>query len=236
MNQESEPVSPPRHVAIIMDGNGRWALRQGKERLDGHRAGLNNIPAVIRAFADAGVGFITLFSFSTENWKRPAGEIKGLLNLLAEALKDTTRQLNDRHVILRHLGRLDRLPPHLQTGVRKIMNQTAHNTGAVVSFAFDYGSRAEMVEAARRVALENIAPDKLDETVFGNLLSSAGLPDVDLLIRTGGERRLSNFLLWQSAYAELYFTDVLWPDFNQAEVAKALADYSGRQRRFGGLR
>ncbi|ADJ25527.1 undecaprenyl diphosphate synthase [Dehalogenimonas lykanthroporepellens BL-DC-9] len=235
MHQELEPVAPPCHVAIIMDGNGRWALRQGWERLEGHRAGLNNIPEVIRAFTDAGVGYITLFSFSTENWKRPAGEVRGLLSLLAEALGKMSQELDDNNIVLRHLGRLDRLPYQLRHKVRRVMEQTAGNTGAVVSFAFDYGSRAELVEAARQALKQKVAADTLDEKTFSGLLSSSGLPDVDLLIRTGGERRLSNFLLWQSAYAELYFSDTLWPDFKEDEINRALADYAGRHRRFGGL-
>ncbi|MDV2989119.1 MAG: polyprenyl diphosphate synthase [Dehalogenimonas sp.] len=236
MNQNSNrSFTPPRHVAIIMDGNGRWAVNKGLERLAGHQAGLKNIPEVINYLTDAGVAYITLFSFSTENWKRPAAEVSGLLKLLAEALEETTRKLDEHNVVIRHLGRLDRLPPGLKHGINRVVEKTHQNTGAVAGFAFDYGGRTEIIEAGRKAIRQGIKPDDLDETTFGRLLDSAGMPDVDLVIRTGGEQRLSNFLLWQSAYAELYFTDTLWPDFNDQEIEKALTDYAGRQRRFGGL-
>lgn len=236
MNQiASAHPTLPRHVAIIMDGNGRWAIKQGLERLEGHRAGLKNIPEVIRYLNDAGVGCITLFSFSTENWKRPKAEVNGLLKLLGEALEETTRKLDEHNIVIRHLGRLDRLPVALKLGISRVVDKTSANTGATTCFAFDYGSRAEIVEAARRAIKQDIKHQDLNEEIFGNLLNSAGMPDVDLVIRTGGEQRLSNFLLWQSAYAELYFTDTLWPDFNDREIEKALADYAKRQRRFGGL-
>lgn len=236
MNQASDtPPSLPRHVAIIMDGNGRWAVKQGLERLEGHRAGLNNIPEVINYLTEAGVSYITLFSFSTENWKRPKTEVNGLLKLLAEALEETTRKLDEHNIVIRHLGRLDRLPTSLKIGINRVMDKTKNNTGAVAGFAFDYGGRTEIVEAARKAINHGIKAEELDETAFGNLLSSVGMPDVDLIIRTGGEKRLSNFLLWQSAYAELYFSDTLWPDFNDREIEKALTEYAGRQRRFGGL-
>lgn len=205
------------------------------ERLEGHRAGLKNIPEVIKTLTELGVPYITLFSFSTENWKRPPEEVNGLLRLLAEALDETARQLDDHDVIVRHLGKLDRLPSNLRNGIKKIEEKTKNNTGSTASFAFDYGSRSEITDAARQAMAKKLKPDDLDENTFEKFLNTAGLPDVDLLVRTGGEKRLSNFLLWQSAYAELYFTDTLWPDFDRGEIEKALDDYAGRQRRFGGL-
>jgi undecaprenyl diphosphate synthase len=225
----------PRHVAVIMDGNGRWAVGRGLPRLEGHRAGLKNISEAVRALVELGVPYVTLFSFSTENWKRPKDEIVGLLKLLAEALDDTAKELHGLDIVIRHLGRLDRLPLSLRLGIGRIVEQTKGNKGAVASFAFDYGGRTEIIEATRKAVESGIRPGKIDETLFEGFLNTAGLPDVDLLVRTGGEKRLSNFLLWQSAYAELYFTDTPWPDFNHAEIEKALADFTRRQRRFGGL-
>lgn len=225
----------PRHVAVIMDGNGRWAVARGLPRLEGHRAGLNNVSNAVRELVAMGVSHVTLFSFSTENWKRPKDEISGLLKLLAEALEQTAQELHRENIVIRHLGRLDRLPISLRLGIARIMEQTHNNTGAVASFAFDYGGRTEIVDAAKKAMESGLKPGKIDEAAFEGFLNTAGLPDVDLVIRTGGEKRLSNFLLWQSAYSELYFTDTLWPDFNHAEIEKALADYARRQRRFGGL-
>ncbi len=225
----------PRHVAIIMDGNGRWATTRGLPRLEGHRAGLEKASDAVLSFAEMGVSFITLFSFSTENWKRPKDEIAGILKLLAEAMERTAKELDRRNIVIRHLGRLDRLAPPLRKGVEHIVERTKGNTGAVASFAFDYGGRAEIVEATRKFIKSGVKPDALDEAIFEKHLHTSGLPDVDLLIRTGGEKRLSNFLLWQSAYAELYFTDTLWPDFGRSEIDLAMAEYARRQRRFGGL-
>ena len=225
----------PRHVAVIMDGNGRWATARGLPRLEGHRAGLEKAGDAVLGFAEAGVSFITLFSFSTENWKRPKEEIAGILKLLAEALERTGKQLDDRNIAIRHLGRLDRLSLPLRHGVKELVERTGGNTGAVASFAFDYGGRAEIVEAARKLVKRGASAEAIDEAAFEKQLNTAGVPDVDLLVRTGGEMRLSNFLPWQASYAELYFTDTLWPDFTRDEIDKALAEYARRQRRFGGL-
>jgi undecaprenyl diphosphate synthase len=218
-----------------MDGNGRWATSRGLPRLEGHRAGLEKAGDAVLGFAEAGVSFITLFSFSTENWKRPKEEIAGILKLLAEALERTVTDLDSRNIAIRHLGRLDRLAPPLRHSVTQVVERTRQNTGAVASFAFDYGGRAEIVAAARKLVKAGLKADDLSEATFEKYLHTAGLPDVDLLVRTGGEMRLSNFLLWQSAYAELYFTDTLWPDFSREDIEKALAEYARRQRRFGGL-
>jgi undecaprenyl diphosphate synthase len=218
-----------------MDGNGRWATARSLPRLEGHRAGLEKAGDAVLGFAEMGVSYITLFSFSTENWKRPREEIAGILKLLAEALERTVKELDNRNIAIRHLGRLDRLAPPLRKSVEHVVDRTRGNTGAVASFAFDYGGRAEIVEAARKLMKAGLKSDALDEVTFEKHLHTAGLPDVDLLVRTGGEKRLSNFLLWQSAYAELYFTDTLWPDFSREDIEKALAEYARRQRRFGGL-
>ena len=218
-----------------MDGNGRWAEKRGLSRIEGHRAGLEAARKIIRYLCDLGLDYITLYSFSTENWRRPTDEVKELLKLTEESLAADYDELQARGIRLRHLGRLDRLPSGLQRTLRYTLEMTKNNTGTVLSLAFDYGGRAEIVDAARRIIKGGLAADSIDETLFSRYLYTAGLPDVDLVVRTSGEMRLSNFLLWQSAYSELYFTDVLWPDFGQAELDKALADYSRRERRFGGL-
>jgi len=218
-----------------MDGNGRWAQRRGLPRLEGHRAGLESTRNSVRQLAERGVPYLTLFSFSTENWNRPRAEVSGLLKLLGQSLKKELKELVESNIKLKHLGHLERLPQSLQRGIKKAVEQTKDNNGMTLSLAFDYGSRAEITEAARRIAAAGIAPDDIDESIFSDFLYTAELPEVDLLIRTSGEQRLSNFLLWQSAYAELYFADVLWPDFGTGELEKALEAYARRLRRFGGL-
>ncbi|XUX00002.1 MAG: polyprenyl diphosphate synthase [Dehalogenimonas sp.] len=231
----TQPASVPRHVAIIMDGNGRWATARGLPRLEGHRVGLEKAGDAVLDFAAAGVSYITLFSFSTENWKRPKEEVAGIMRLLAEALERTVKDLNSQNIAIRHLGSLGRLAPPLRHRIKEVIEKTMGNSGAVASFAFDYGGRAEIIQATRKLMKSSLTPDEVDEETFAKYLYSAGIPDVDLLIRTGGEMRLSNFLLWQASYAELYFTDTLWPDFSGADIEKALAEYARRQRRFGGL-
>ena len=225
----------PRHVAIIMDGNGRLAKERGLSRQAGHRAGTENIGRVIQAFAERDVKYLTLFAFSTENWARPRREVSALLRLVGRVIDRELSALHEKGVRLLHLGSLDPLSPELRRRVRDAVELTKDNTGLTVCVAFNYGGRAEIVEAARRVVREGLAPEQVDEEVFGSYLSTAGLPDPDLIIRTAGEMRLSNFLLWQAAYAELYFSPVYWPDFDEAEVDRALEAYAGRVRRFGGL-
>ena len=229
------PSTVPRHVAIIMDGNGRWATARGLPRLEGHRTGLEKAGDTVLGLAAAGVSYITLFSFSTENWKRPKEEVAGILRLLAEALDRTVKDLNAENIIIRHLGRLDRLAPPLRHRVKEVVEKTKGNTGAVASFAFDYGGRTEILQASRKLMKSGLKPEDVDENTFSKFLYTSEIPDVDLLVRTGGEMRLSNFLLWQSSYAELYFTETLWPDFSGEDIEKALAEYARRQRRFGGL-
>jgi len=225
----------PDHIAIIMDGNGRWAKQRGLPRLEGHQAGVKNMRSVIGHFIKLKLKHLTLYGFSTENWKRPEEEIAGLLHLLQEIIDKETLELHKQGVKLRHLGRLAGLSPSLQKAIHKAVELTKNNAGMTLSFAFDYGARTEIVDAARHIIAKGIPPEKIDEKLFDSYLYTAGLPEVDLVIRTGGEFRLSNFLLWQAAYSEYYFTNVLWPDFNNKEVDQALLAYSQRQRRFGGL-
>lgn len=231
----SKPNYPPRHVAIIMDGNGRWAKRRGLPRLVGHNAGADNIRPVVKVLADLDVKYLTLYMFSTENWSRPRIEVAGLLRLLGKRIEQETQAFHRENIRLVHLGRLDRLPRKLKDKVQAAVELTKDNTGLTLCLAFDYGGRDEIIQATRRIATAGIAGDNIDESVFVRYLYNPDVPDPDLVIRTGGENRLSNFLLWQAAYSELYFTPVLWPDFGRADVEEALSEYKRRQRRFGRL-
>jgi len=224
---------PPRHVAIIMDGNGRWARNRGLPRLVGHKAGSENIHPVVKILADYEVKYLTLYAFSTENWNRPRAEVAGLLSLLARKIDQETRSFNRENIRLLHLGRLDRMSQKLREKVRAAVELTRNNTGLTLCLAFDYGGRDEIVQAARRIASAGISGNNIDGSMFVRYLYSADIPDPDLVIRTGGESRLSNFLLWQAAYSELYFTPVLWPDFGREAIDEALSEYKRRQRRFG---
>jgi undecaprenyl diphosphate synthase len=218
---------PPQHVAIIMDGNGRWAKKRRLPRLAGHNAG------GVKIFADYGVKYLTLYMFSTENWNRPRIEVAGLLSLLAKKIDQETRAFHQENIRLVHLGRLDRLSQKLREKVKAAVELTKNNTGLTLCLAFDYGGRDEIVQATRRIAGAGIPGDNIDESVFVRYLYSTDIPNPDLVIRTGGESRLSNFLLWQAAYSELYFTPVLWPDFGHKDIEEALFEYKRRQRRFG---
>jgi undecaprenyl diphosphate synthase len=224
---------PPQHVAIIMDGNGRWAKKRHLPRLAGHNAGSENIRPVVKIFANYGVKYLTLYMFSTENWNRPRIEVAGLLSLLARKIDQETRAFHQENIRLVHLGRLDRLSQKLREKVLAAVELTKNNTGLTLCLAFDYGGRDEIVQATRRIASAGIPGDNIDESVFVQYLYSTDIPNPDLVIRTGGENRLSNFLLWQAAYSELYFTPVLWPDFGLKDVEEALSEYKSRQRRFG---
>ena len=231
----TEKFYPPQHVAIIMDGNGRWAKQRGLPRLLGHKAGGDNIHRVAELFADYGIKYLTLYMFSTENWNRPKGEVSGLLNLLAVKIDSETRAFHKANIKLRHFGKLDGLSPQLRQKVEAAVELTKNNTRMTLCLAFDYGGRNEIVEAVQHLVTDGISPTSIDEAQFSQYLYSSGIPDPDLVIRTGGETRMSNFLLWQAAYSELYFTPVLWPDFGQREIEEALLDYKQRQRRFGKL-
>jgi undecaprenyl diphosphate synthase len=230
----AEKTGLPNHVAVIMDGNGRWAEQRGLSRQEGHRAGYRNIRPVVEAVGKRGIGCLTLYAFSTENWKRPASEVSGIFRIMDEVMEMETRELHKSGIRIRHLGRLEGLTPGQQKSIRRAVKLTEHNTGLTLGLAINYGGRAEILDAVRRL-ISGGAPPELDEKAFGEYLSTAGLPDVDLVIRTGGEIRTSNFLIWQAAYSEYYFTPVLWPDFNEEELDKALETYRRRQRRFGAL-
>ena len=218
-----------------MDGNGRWANDRGRPRAEGHRAGTENVRRVIKAFAEHGIRYLTLFTFSTENWGRPDSEVRGLLEILQEVIGREVQLLHEEGVRIRHLGRLDRTSPELQKAIRDSVRLTENNTGMTLNVAFDYGGRAEIIDAVRRIVGDRLPPDAITEEVFKRYLNTGDCPDPDLIIRTAGEMRLSNFLLWQSAYAEYYATPVYWPDFDEEEVAKAVVAYAERQRRFGNV-
>ena len=223
----------PTHVAVIMDGNGRWAATHGKSRSDGHRAGSENLRRVIHAFGKRGVRYLTLYAFSTENWDRPDDEVRALFKILNDVIQSEVDELHREGVRLRHLGRLDRLSPTLRRAICRSIELTKDNSGMTVCVALDYGGRAEIVEAARSMIADDVKPEDVSEDLFRRYMYTNGMPDPDLIIRTSGEQRLSNFLIWQAAYAEYYFTPVYWPDFDEAEVAKALDVYASRHRRFG---
>lgn len=225
----------PQHVAIVMDGNGRWAAKRRKPRLYGHKQGALHTRDFVEMFAAYGIPYLTLYAFSTENWNRPKVEVDGIIRLLSENLDRAIEIANGQNIRIRHLGKEDRLPQEVQKKARAAIDLTRNNSGLTVNIAFNYGGRSEIVNAAQEIARRRVNPESVDESVFSGYLYTAGMPDPDLFIRTGGEMRLSNFLIWQSAYAELYFTPVLWPDFGRDEMEKALADYGRRQRRFGGL-
>ena len=225
----------PQHVAIIMDGNGRWAQARGLSRQAGHRAGTENIRRVIETLARYEVPVLTLFAFSTENWVRPKREVNALIRLISLFIDREMKALNENGVRLRHLGNLEPLSPQLQKRVEGAVEQTKANSRITVNVAFNYGGRQEIVDAVRRIVEDGVAPETIDEALLTSYLYTAGLPDVDLVIRTAGEMRLSNFLLWQTAYAEYYSTPVYWPDFDTEQFEQALIAFSQRERRFGGL-
>jgi len=225
----------PRHVALIMDGNGRWAEQRGLPRMEGHRAGVKNVRPVIIYLNNHAVEYTTLYAFSTENWSRPEDEVNGLFHLLEGIIGKEASELHKNGVRIRHVGNLDGLSPELQKPINRAVNLTASNTGMTLGVALNYGGREEILNAVRSIIDGEVSAEDIDEKSFGGYLHTADFPDVDLVIRTGGEIRTSNFLIWQAAYSEYYFTPVLWPDFNEEELEKALLAYSQRQRRFGGL-
>ena len=233
MSAQSEPTEVPRHVAVIMDGNGRWARARGLPRLSGHRAGTEALRRTIEACIDFGVDILTIYAFSTENWKRPAHEVRGLMYLLEEVIERQQDELDDRGVRLCHVGWLDNVPRHVAQSINDAVARTAKNDRLVLNVAFNYGSRAEIVRAVRAILRDGVAPENVDEALFASYLQTAGCPDPDLIIRTSGEMRLSNFLLWQAAYSEIYCTEALWPDFGRDELKAALDAYANRQRRYG---
>ncbi|MEM9773036.1 MAG: isoprenyl transferase [Chloroflexota bacterium] len=228
-------VKIPEHVAVIMDGNGRWAKKRMLPRQAGHRAGVENLREIIDACIEFGIKVLTIYAFSTENWSRPETEVRGLMRIFSRVLDQEINDLHEQGVRVHHIGDLGGVEPNLQAGVRKAIELTKGNDRLLLNVAFNYGGRAEIVHAARKILADGISPEELDEELFGKYLFTAGVPDPDLLIRTSGEYRISNFLIWQAAYSEYYLTPVYWPDFGREELYEALIAYTGRDRRFGAL-
>jgi undecaprenyl diphosphate synthase len=229
----------PRHVAIIMDGNGRWAAQRSQPRIAGHRAGVEAVRAAVDTGARLGLKALTLYAFSTENWKRPRFEVDALMRMLRRYLRLELEEIHRQNIRFQAIGRTDALAPNVQREITRAAERTASNTGMVLSIALNYGGRAEIVDAARaafeRLQREGKAPADLTEERLEQELYTSGLPELDLLVRTSGEMRLSNFLLWQTAYSEIYVTGTLWPDFRRAQLLEAIVDFQRRDRRFGGL-
>ena len=227
----------PQHVAVIMDGNGRWAKRRRLPRIAGHRAGIRAVRQAVEACARLGVPYLTLYAFSVENWKRPHTEVKMLMGLLREYLRKEVGELNRQNISLGVIGRIQELPANVQRDLENTIRKTAANTGLRLTLALNYGARAELVDAVRELAekMKHNGEVAIDEKTFSQFLYTRELPDPDLLIRTSGEMRLSNFLLWQVAYSEIWVTDTLWPDFTQGHLFRAIIDFQKRERRYGGL-
>ena len=238
--QELDPARIPRHIAIIMDGNGRWAQKRGLPRALGHRAGAETLRSIVRTASELGVGALTTYAFSTENWKRPADEVALLMNLFSDYLDNEIEELRNNGIKLQFSGYTDELGASLRHKMERATALTATNGGLVLNLAVNYGGRAELARAMRliaeKVAAGGLKPADVTESLIGEFLYTAGLPDPDLLIRPAGDLRISNFLLWQSAYAELWFTDIFWPDFKPEHLIDAIKDFQRRERRFGGLK
>jgi undecaprenyl diphosphate synthase len=232
-NTPSQPDQVLTHIAIIMDGNGRWALTRGLPRLAGHRAGTENLRKIIEACVEFGIKYLTIYAFSTENWGRPLEEVQGLLRILEDVIDRELRELHDQGVQLRHIGRLDRLKPALREKVLQAIDLTKDNQRLILNVAFNYGGRDEIVCAIQRIIEDGIRPEEVTDKLVSEHLFTAGVPDPDLIIRTSGELRGSNFLIWQGAYSEWYFTPTYWPDFGKDELGRALEEYKRRQRRYG---
>jgi len=225
----------PLHVAFIMDGNGRWATQQGLPRLEGHRVGVNSLQTILQTLAGKGVKWVTVYAFSTENWSRPTEEVDGILALLDHALQEQTQELHKNNIRVIHIGRLDRLPQTMRDSVEAAQRLTINNTGITLNVAFDYGGREEILDAVKRIIKDGVSHDQVDESLFKSYLYTSHAPDPDLIIRTGGELRISNFLLWQSAYSEYYHTPTFWPDLDAHELNKALDSFANRKRRLGNV-
>lgn len=227
----------PKHIAIIMDGNGRWAKQHGNARIFGHKSAMKAVRAVCEGCAELGVGYLTLYAFSTENWNRPKMEVMGLMDLLVSAINTETDTLIKNNIRLNAIGRLTDLPEKVRTNLAEAIDRTKANTGLTLTLALSYSSKVELVDAVRKIVRDvesgAIAADSIDDNVVSQNLYTGGMPDPDLLIRTSGEYRISNFMLWQLAYSELYFTSTFWPDFDKEELYKAIIDYQQRERRFG---
>ena len=235
--QQLDPTRIPRHVAIIMDGNGRWAKQHGHERSFGHENGVSTVRQITEIASEVGVGFLTLYTFSTENWNRPQEEVDALMNLIVVSIEQQTPDLIKNNVRLTTIGNMERMPEFAANRLRKCMEDTGHCTGLVLCLALSYSSRWEIVEASREMASKCasgvMAPEDIDDEMFSRHLATRDMPDPDLLIRTGGDLRVSNYLLWQIAYSELYFTPKYWPDFTKEDFVDAIADFQARERRYG---
>ena len=233
INNQNLPV----HLAIIMDGNGRWAKKQGKLRVFGHENGVKTVRETVENCAKIGIGYLTLYTFSTENWNRPKIEVDTLMKILVSSLKKELKTLHKNNIRLNAIGNIDSLPKKANKELKEVMEKTAENSGMTLTLALSYGAREEIRNAVEQISIKVknniISPEKIDETIINNHLYTHNLPDVDLLIRTSGEHRISNFLLWQIAYAELYFIDVFWPDFKEHHLVEAIINYQNRERRFG---
>jgi undecaprenyl diphosphate synthase len=234
-DKQDFPERIPTHIAIIMDGNGRWALSRGLPRLAGHRAGTENLRRVIEACIEFDIKYLTLYAFSTENWGRPQEEVQGLMRILEDVIDRELQELHDQGVQLHHIGRLDRLNPVLRDKVLHAVNFTRQNTRLVLNVAFNYGGRDEIVCAVQGIIQDGVKAEDVTDEMISRYLFTAGVPDPDLIIRTSGELRGSNFLIWQGAYSEWYFTPTYWPDFDKEELRKALQEFSHRERRYGGV-
>jgi undecaprenyl diphosphate synthase len=232
-DQKPVPLRIPTHIGIIMDGNGRWAISRGLPRMAGHRAGTENLRRIIEACIDFGIRYLTIYAFSTENWGRPTEEVQGLLRIFQDVLRRELQELHDQGVRLRHIGRLDRLKPSFRKKVLQAIEYTKDNDRLILNIAFNYGGRDEIVCAIQKMIEDGVKPEEVTDEKVGQYLFTAGVPDPDLIIRTSGEMRVSNFLLWQGAYSEWYFPSTYWPDFDKEELRKALIEYSNRQRRYG---
>lgn len=236
LKDKVEPLTRvPEHVAIIMDGNGRWATSRGLPRLAGHRAGTENLRRIIRAAVEFGVKYLTIYAFSTENWGRPQDEVEGLMGIVADVIERELEELDREGVQLRHLGHLDKLNEQLRDKVLRAVERTRSNQRLVLNVAFNYGGRDEIVCAIRTLMEDGVKPDQITPELVSDYLFTSGVPDPDLIIRTSGEMRVSNFLIWQGAYSEWYVTPVLWPDFDREQFYKALQEFNKRDRRFGRL-
>ena len=231
------PKPLPEHIAIIMDGNGRWARKKSLPRIAGHREGINSVREITRACGEIGIGYLTLYTFSTENWSRPRNEVNALMQLLFTTINSEIKKLNEENVKFSIIGDLNDLPEQTLNGLQSGVNLTKENSGLVLTLALNYGSRQEIIDAikliAQKVKSGHLLPSQIDSELFSKCLHTKNMPDPDLLIRTSGEHRLSNFLLWQSAYAEIYMTDRFWPDFRKKDLIDAIINYQSRERRFG---
>jgi undecaprenyl diphosphate synthase len=233
MNSASAPTQVPYHLAIIMDGNGRWAKARGLPRLAGHRAGTENLRRILRACVRHSIKILTIYAFSTENWGRPAEEVRGLMTILEQVLERELKELHQEGVQIRHIGRAHGISPRLLKKIQQAVELTKNNDTIILNVAFNYGGRQEIIDAVRRIVRAGIDPVQIDDALFNEYLYTADQPDPDLIVRTSGEMRFSNFLIWQSAYAEYYVTPTFWPDFDEDELQKALDHYASRERRFG---